>query len=97
MPSKIYSSLHNSNGKEFNNAAMLSRITLLPLAHAHKHTRSQSHTMVFMLSKRHLLGSLYAIIAVEPTFEGIDQKNLGAFNAKTMQIAVGSHFQAYSH
>lgn len=92
------STIFYSNGMHFikqsRNTAILSGITLLPL----QDSQSTTIAMGFYPVLRLLLGWLYAIIIAvssssstpDPILKAQAKGSVGAFSAKTMQIAVGA-------
>lgn len=94
MKSTIFYSFTNGmhSIKQSRNTAILRGITLLPL----QDSQSTTIAMVFYPVLRLLLGWLYAIIAVsssstpDPILKAQAKGSIGAFSAKTMQIAVGA-------
>lgn len=107
------STIFYSNGMHFikqsRNAAILSGITLLPLPHTHTNTftivhphnrtptQSTTITMGFYPVLRHLLGWLYAIIAVrssstpDPILKAQAKGPLGAFQRENNANCSWSH------
>lgn len=92
------STIFYSNGRHFikqsRNTAILSGITLLPFADPH--TIYNNRNGFLDAAQASPSGWLYAIIAVssgstpDPILKAQAKGSLGAFSAKTMQIAVGA-------